>query len=102
METKETLENRSVLETLIDMSLDSWQDAEIGDCSESPFEWAALFYFSPADATGVLEGLTGAILFCNSQGFYSYSGHIDRRNLFTEWEETVRDLAVEEDEVEHG
>lgn len=84
-------------QALIDASLESWQDDEVGSTTEAPFSWAALFTFSHSpdsiwnDILGV-NGYAGAILFCDSQGFYSCERYVHLDMLKKRWSAEVKDL----------
>lgn len=95
---------QTLCDVLRDMSLESWQDESVGDACEAPFMWAALFTFKPDTFEGVevsdfdVTTLAGAILWCDSQGFYTVEGYRDPEVLRKRWEAEQRDLGGEETE----
>lgn len=96
-------------EMLTAISLHGFHDSEAGNATEAPHMWAALFRFTDEDRANGLEhpdegtrlaidGLQGAILTCNSDGFYFGEAFDSRDMLELSWERLEADLTIDDAE----
>jgi hypothetical protein len=95
------METDAILDTLRGWSMESWQAEEIGDCNEAPGAWAAKFPIAADESTdgkSCFVGLAGCILYCDSQGFYSYDSFTDSAAFETHWSHVVSELTIVEED----
>lgn len=88
---------------LTDIANEGGPEEQIGSITEPPYFWAGLFVFTDAERVDGLweshfdvEGLAGAILYCDENGFYSSEGFRSAESLQRAWEGAVTNATQRE------